>query len=129
MTRAEELDKLDKAIKDAETSQKSIQTNIDELTKEINTLETQKTELEENLEFHRRDGIIPIAHEYGKSKRELTKIINRLTLITGDRQKSVRALNDVQEILIKFKRDQIRLLNSNEDNVVRALFGAKRGKK
>lgn len=129
MTRAEELDQLDKAIKDAEKSQKSIQDNIDQLSKEISTLTLHKTDLEENLEFHKRVGIIPIAHEYGKSKKELTKTTNRLTLITEDRKKSIQGLNDTKEIIARYKRDYIRLLNSNEDNVVRALFGANRGKK
>jgi chromosome segregation ATPase len=129
VNKAEELDKLDKEIKTAETSQKSIQTNIDQLSKEINILNKQKIELEQNLEFHKRVGVIPLAHEYGKSKRELTKVTNRLNLITSDHSKSVQGLDRVKEIIVKFRRDYMRLLNSNEDNVVRAIFGVKRGKK
>lgn len=129
MTKTEELDQLNKAIKDAETSQKSIQTNIDQITKEINQLTQQKTELEENLEFHKRAGIIPIAHEYGKTKKELTKVVNRLGLLAGDHKKAIHGLSSIQEILVKLKRDYVKMLNSNENNVVHGLFGANRGKK
>lgn len=129
MNKVEELDKLDKAIKNAEITQRSIQNSIDILYKEINMLSQQKIELEQNLEFHKSAGIVPIAHEYGKSKKELAKITNRLDLITIDHKKSVQGLNHVQEIITKFKSDYAELLASNENNVVRALFGAKRGKK
>ena len=129
MNRSEELEKLDKAIKDAEISQKSIQDNIDIIHKEINTLNKLKNELEQNLEFHKRVGIIPIAHEYGRSKKELTKVINRLAIIGLDYKKFVHGLNQVQDIIIKFKRDYAELLGSNDNNVIRALFGARRGKK
>lgn len=129
MIKSDELEQLDKAIKNAEISQKSIQANIDKLSKEINTLTQLKDELEENLKFHKRDGIVPLAHEYGKTKKELTKVTNRLNLITSDYKKSVRAIKDVQEIVVKFKRDHIKLLNSSENNVVYGLFGVKRGKK
>lgn len=129
MTKIEELDQLNKAIKDAETSQKSIQTNIDQITKEISQLTQQKTELEENLEFHKRAGIIPIAHEYGKTKKELTKVVNRLGILAEDHKKTIHGLNSIQEILVKLKRDYVKVLNSNENNVVHGLFGANRGKK
>lgn len=129
MTKTEELDQLNKAIKDAETSQKSIQTNIDQITKEISQLTQQKTELEENLEFHKRAGIIPIAHEYGKTKKELTKVVNRLGILAEDHKKTIHGLNSIQEILVKLKRDYVKVLNSNENNVVHGLFGANRGKK
>ena len=129
MNKTEELDKLDKAIKNAEASQKSIQINIDQLSKEINILSQQKNELEENLEFHKRVGIIPIAHEYGKSKKELAKIVNRLNLVVADHKKFVQGLLDVQEIIAKFKRDYADLSGTNDNNVIRALFGVRRGKK
>lgn len=129
MTKTEELDQLTKAIKDAETSQKSIQTSIDQNVKEINILNQKKLELEENLEFHRRAGIIPIAQEYGKSKRELDKIVNRLGLITDNHKKAVHGLSSVQEIIVKLKRDYVKMLNSSENNVVHGLFGVNRGKK
>jgi len=129
VNRAEQLDQLDKTIKNAELSLKSIQNNIDQLLKEINILNPQKIELEHNLQFHKRVGVIPIAHEYGKSKRALTQITNRLNLITTDHTNCVQAFNHVQEIIQKFKKEYRELLFSKEDNVIRALFGAKRGKK
>ena len=129
MTKTEELNKLDEAIKNAELSQKSIQNNIEQLSKEINALNSLKFDLEQNLQFHKRVGVIPIAHEYGKTKSELIKVVNRLHTILLEHKKSVKALNDVKEIIEKFKRDYAELAYSKENNVVRALFGARRGKK
>jgi hypothetical protein len=129
VSKASDLLELEKCIKESELTYKSIQTNIDQQIKEIHTLTKQRVLLEGNLEFHKRAGIIPIAHEYGKTKKELTKVINRLTLVTDDHKKAVKGLSNLCEIIDKFKRDHAELSNSNDNNVVRALFGARRGKK
>jgi hypothetical protein len=49
-----ELDKLTKAIADADIRLKSIQTNIENIDKEISVLSPRKIELEQNLDFHKR---------------------------------------------------------------------------
>jgi len=129
MSKIEELDKLDKAIKDADIRLKSIQAAIEGIDKEISVLAPRKSELEKNLEFHKKSGTVPLAHEYKKSKAEFTKIKVRLNLITSDRLKAIDACKQVEEIIDKFKRDHMELLRTSEDNVLRVLFGARRGKK
>lgn len=129
MSKIEELDKLDRAIKDAEIRLKSIESNIEQIDKEIAVLSPRKTELEQNIEFHKKANTVPIAHEYKKSKSELSKTKARLILITSDRKKAAQAVKDIQEIIEKFKRDYAELLKTSENNVLKVMFGAKRGKR
>lgn len=129
MSKIEELDKLDRAIKDADMRLKSIQTNIEQIDKEIAVLSPRKTELEQNIEFHKKANTVPIAHEYKKSKAELSKTKARLILITSDRKKAAQAVKDIEEIIEKFKRDHAELMRTSENNVLRVMFGAKRGKR
>lgn len=129
MSKIEELDKLDRAIKDAEVNLKSIQTKTEIIAKEIAVLGPRKNELEQNIQFHKRAGSIPIAHEYRKAKLELGKVKGRLALITLDHTKSLQAIKDVAEIIEKFKRDYNALSKTSENNVLQGSFGDKRGKK
>ena len=129
MNRLEEADKLDRAIKDAEISLKSIQVNIEQIDKEISVLSPRKNELEQNIEFHKKSGTIPIAHEYKKAKTELSKTTARLLIITSDRRKAAQACKDIGLVIEKFKKDHQKLLDVGGNNVLRVLFGGERGKK
>lgn len=129
MKAIEELDKLTRAIKDAEFRLKSVETTIDQIDKEIIALEPRKTELEKLLIFHKNSQTIPIAQEYKKAKAELTKIKVRLTLITSDRKKVDDAQRQIVEIIDKFKKDHSELLKNSENNILKPVFGGKRGQK
>ena len=129
MSKIEDLDKLDRAIKDAEIRLKSIQTAIENISKEISTLAPRKLELEQNIEFHKKVGVIPIAHEHGKVKSELSKVSSRLSAITNDQKKAIQACIDVEFIIQKFKKDYAELVKTSHNNVLWGLFGVKRGKK
>jgi len=129
MNHLEEADRIDKAIKDAQIRLKSIETNLEQIDKEINILAPRKIELETNLEFHKKSGTIPIAHEYKKSKAELSKVKGRLIFITSERKKTYDACKQVGEVIDKLKRDQTELLRKSEDNVLRVVFGGKSGKR
>ena len=129
MSKLDEIDRLDKALKDADIRLKSIQAAIEGIDKEISVLSPRKSELEKNLEFHKKSGTIPLAHEYKKSKAEFIKISARLSLIASDRLKAIDACKQVEEIIDKFKRDHMELLRTSGDNVLRVLFGARRGKR
>ena len=129
MSKIDQLDKLDRAIKDAEIRLKSIRTAIEQLDHEINVLNPRKNELEQNIQFHKKAETIPLAHEYKKAKAELSKTKARLILITSDRKKASQACDDIEEIIEKFKRDHTELLKTSENNVLKPVFGDKRGQK
>jgi chromosome segregation ATPase len=129
MSKVEELDKLDKAIKDADLRLKSIQNNIEQIDKEIAVLSPRKNDLEHNIEFHKKKDTVPLAQEYKKSKAELSKIKARLILINSDRKRASDACEQIKEIIEKFRRDQFELMKTNDNNVLRVIFGGNRGKR
>jgi chromosome segregation ATPase len=129
VNKIEELDKLDKILKDSEIRLKSIQSSIEQNSKEISTLSLKKNELEQNIEFHKKDGTIPIANEYKKSKIELSKTKARLILINSDLKKAQQVLKNTEMSIEKVKKDYEELSKVNENNVLRVLFGGDRGKK
>ncbi len=129
MSKIEELDKLERAIKDSEIRLKSIQSAIEQIDKEIAALTPHKRELEENLEFHKKGDAPPLLHEHRKTKTELVKTKNRLSSITNDRKKANDACKQIEDILEKFKKDHAELLKTSENNVLRVMFGGRRGKK
>ncbi len=127
MSKIEQLDKLDKAIKDADIRLKSIQMNIEKIEVEISTLSPKKNELKQNLEFHKKEGTVPLAHEYKKARAELSKTTARLILLAADLKKSKDACQQVIEIIEKFKNDHAVLIKTGENNILRPKFGANRG--
>lgn len=129
MGKLDEIDKLDRAIKDADIRLKSILENIEKIDKEIVVLNPRKVELERNLEFHKKRGTIPLAHEYKATKSELSKAKNRLSMIIGDRAKCEDACLQIERIIQKFKNDYAKLTKTDENNVLRPNFGGKNGKK
>jgi chromosome segregation ATPase len=126
VSKLEELDKLDRGIKDAQIRLKSIEANIEQIDKEIAGLGPRKNELEQNIEFHKKAETVPIAQEYKKAKAELTKIKSRLSLITSDRQKADEACQQVSQIINKFKKDHQELLKNSDDNILTLTFGGKK---
>ena len=128
MSNIEELDKITRAIADAQIRLKSIQSNIEQINKEISVLNPRKSELEKNIEFHKKSNTVPIAQEYKKAKAELSKVKARLIMIISDQKRSSEACNQIEDIIEKFKKDHAELLKNNENNVL-TLFGGNRGKK
>jgi chromosome segregation ATPase len=124
----DELDKIKKAIDDAQIRFKSIESAIEQIDKEIAILAPRKLELETNIEFHKKENTIPIVNEHRKTKAELSKTTARLILIMADRKRAAQACNDVRDIIEKMRKDHEELLRNSENNVLRGRFGAKRGK-
>ena len=129
VSKIDQLDQLDKAIKDAHIKYKSIETNIEQIDKEIAVLSPRKSELEQNIEFHKSAGTVPIAHEYKKAKAELSKVTARLIFITADQKKAREACKQIEQIVEKLKRDHTALLKTSDDNILRPIFGGTHGKR
>lgn len=129
MNKTEELEKLSKAIKEAEMHLSSIECNISQIDKEIDVLSPRKIELEQNIEFHKKSNTVPIAHEYKKTRSELTRVKSRLGFISVERGKAHQACKDIEKIIEQFKKKHAELSKTSENNVLRVLFGGFRGKK
>jgi len=126
-SKLEELDRLEKALLDAIAGLKSISLNVEKIDFEIAILVQRKNELIQNIEFHKKEEVVPIAQEYKKSKEELSKTIARLILLNSDLNKSNSAIKTTETIIEKFKKDHMKLLQTGENNVLRPKFGGKHG--
>jgi chromosome segregation ATPase len=124
-----DLDKLSRAIKDADISLFSVKARIEQLDKEIAILAPRKNELEQNIEFLKKQDTIPLAQEFKKSKAELAKTSSRLNIIVSERVKVYQASLDIEMAIAKFKRDHDQLIIGSENNILKIDFGGKRGKR
>ena len=126
---ATDLDRLSRAIKDADISLFSVKARIEQLDKEIAILAPRKNELEQNIEFLKKQDTIPLAQEFKKSKAELAKTSSRLNIIVSERVKVYQASLDIEMAIAKFKRDHDQLIIGSENNILKIDFGGKRGKR
>jgi predicted nucleic acid-binding Zn-ribbon protein len=129
MSKIAELDKLRRAISDAEIRLYSVKANVEQMDKEISILSPRKIELEQNIDFLKMENTIPIVQEYRKAKAELVKTTSRLKILSFERAKANQAYLDIVEIIDKFKRDYAKLVISNENNILKINFGTNNGKK
>ena len=124
-----ELDKLTRALKDADISLFSVKARIEQLDKEIAVLVPRKNELEQNIEFLKKQDTIPLAQEFRKSKAELAKTVSRLSIIVSERVRVFQASLDIEAAIARFKRDHAQLIIGSENNILKIDFGGKRGKR
>ena len=128
MTKTQQIDQLDRAIRDSDIRLYSVKSNIDNISKEVEGLSIRKNELEQNLDFLKQEDTIPLAQVYKKVKSELAKINSRLNIITSDRAKAQNAATEIEYIIAKLKRDHAALIISSENNILKGNFGGRRGK-
>jgi DNA repair exonuclease SbcCD ATPase subunit len=120
-----ELESLDRLIKDSNIRLHTFKTNIDSLDREITTLQELEITLEENIKCLKQNNIVPIASEYKKAMEDMKKTKNRLVETMNQREGFKKNHSDITK-LIKDSEDAIeRIKKSGENNVIRANFGKK----
>lgn len=117
MNKAEELAKLDRAIKDAETRIKTVQTNIDALNKELDVLSSLESTLSENVKCLKKKQIVAMAQEFKRVKEELKKTNTRITLLKNDREHFLKSSKDMEEFIHKTK-EEIKKIEGDDNNVL-----------
>lgn len=123
--KAQELDKIDRAIKDAEIRLRTIKANVDLLDREINILSPLEAVLEENLGFLKQKDVIAIATEFKKAKDDLAKTKNKILQLSNDRDRSKKAYQETERDLAKSKSEFEKLQKFGENNVLQGKFGRK----
>jgi predicted nucleic acid-binding Zn-ribbon protein len=118
MSKAEDITRLDRAIKDAQIRIRTILTNVEALNKEIDILATKGSNLEENVKCLKKNKIIAMAQEFKKSKDELKRIHVRIITLTNDRDRFVKTSDDMQQFIEKTQKDLDKLQDSNNNNVL-----------
>lgn len=123
MSKQIELEKLDRTVKDGEIRLRTVKTQMESLTREIDVLKDVQNQLIENIKFLKKKQIIAMAGEYKKAKEDLAKTVIRLITLQNDREHFRKAAVLVEEVMQKALDDIDKLKNTN--NVVQGVFGRK----
>jgi predicted nucleic acid-binding Zn-ribbon protein len=118
MSKSEDITRLDRAIKDATIRIRTVLTNVDAHTKEIDLLYNQEKALEENVKCLKKKRIIAVAKEFKKSKEELECIRSRITILSNDRTHFLQIAEDMKAFIDKTKQELDRLEGTNDNNVL-----------
>ena len=127
MSKLVELEKLDRAIKDGEIRIRTVQNNIDQLTKEIDQLTTLEKQLEENLDCLKKKNVTVIATEFRKAKEDLTRTKARLTNLGNERENFKKSLDNASQVMEKARAEIEKLKKAENNNVLQGKFGRKDG--
>lgn len=125
MGKLEELEKLDRTLKEGELKLRSIKVNIDSLTKEIDTFADLEAQLDQNVKCLKKKNIIAIAAEYKKAKEELAKTKAKAIGLRNDREQFKKACAEIEWVMKKAQVDLEKLQKTGDNNVLRGKFGKK----
>jgi len=120
-----ELEQLDRTIKDGDIRLKTIGTNIEILTREIDALFDLESQLIDNIKFLKQSNIIAMAAEFKKIKEDLARTVVRLVSLKNDRESFRKSIRNIEDV-IKKSKESIENLKSGENNVVCGKFGKKK---
>lgn len=125
MTKSEDISRLDRVLKDAEIRIQTALTNVEALTREIDTLLNEEKALEDNVKCLKKNRIIAIAQEFKRAKFELDKVRNRRTLLCNDRESFLKSTEDMKSFIAKTKKELDKLQATDNSNVLQFTRGNK----
>jgi len=120
-----EIEKLDRTIRDSGIRLQTINMNIISISKEIDNLLNFENQLEENIRCLKQKNIIAIAVEFKKAKEELGKARARSLTLKNDRENFRKAVNEINKLVKKSKEDMAKLNLSKDRNVLQGKFKRK----
>lgn len=127
MSIVQDLDKVDRAIKDLQIKLGTAKVSLDAVQKEIDILEPVEKALDENVKILKKNKIIAIAEEFRKAKAELAKTRIRMTCLQNDRERFKKAHREIDMYLQEAQKKYLELQSLGDNNVVRGKFGKKDG--
>ena len=125
MSKTEDLEKLDRVVKDADIRLRATKSKIDIIDREMLFLDPVTAALEANVRFLKRSDTIAIAGEFKKSKDELNKAKIRMVGLKLERGRHVKLYKEIEVFLNKYKNELEKLKKSGENNVLTGKFGRK----
>lgn len=125
MSKQVELERLDRAIKDANIRSGTVRMNIDVLDREIANLDLMELALEENIQVLKQKKIVAIAEEFKKAKEELKRTRLRLITLKNEREDYRKALDHVNQVIVDSTAAIEKIKKDGDNNVLRATFGKK----
>lgn len=121
-TRTEEVERSERAIKDAEIRQRTLLVQIEALDKELAALEFNEYVLQDNLDTLKQDKIIAIASEYKKAKEEVAKARAKRVQVSNERVKLGHQCDEMTKFLNKALEAHEELMYRLNNNVLYGNF-------
>lgn len=118
MAKSEDIEKLEKSIRDAYTKIVTVLSNIEAISKEIELLSNKEKELEENIKCLKKNKVVTVAQEFKKSKLDLKKISAKMLILDSDKKHFLKVSENIQEFVEKAKKELEKLQNINTNNVL-----------
>lgn len=119
MSRALLLSEADKAFKEAMLKLNSIKSSIEILDKENYLLSVEREKLEDNIDYLKKQGVVPLAQEYRKIKQELAIIRNRVHILEKDRDSHYKVYSDTEKLMNNAKAKLEKIQKGLDNNVLK----------
>jgi septation ring formation regulator EzrA len=126
LSRQNDLENLGRIIKNGEIRIRTININIDSITKDINKLSEVESELMDNIRFLKQTKIVAMAGEYKRAKEDLARTVIRLVTLINDRENFKKAIKNVEELMAKSQIEIDKIIEEGNKNVLRGTFGRKK---
>lgn len=118
MAKSEEIERLEKSIRDAYTKIVTVFSNIEAISREIELLANKEKELEENIKCLKKEKVVAVAQEFKKSKQDLKKISAKMSILDSDKKHFLKVSETIQDFIEKCKKELEKIQNLNKDNVL-----------
>jgi hypothetical protein len=118
MGRTDELEKIDRIIKDTETRIKTLLSNMEALDSEIKKIAVLEDVLIENVKILRTTQVVAVAQEFRRAKDELKRTKLRLVGLRNDREYYNKASKDAREFLKTAQTEYKKIAKEGENNVL-----------
>ena len=125
MGKQEDVDKLDRLVRDIEIRLHTIKMSIDSLTKEIDILAELEIQLDQNVKCLKKKNVIAIAAEFKKSKDDLARAKARSIILKNDREHFRKNSAEMDAMAKKTKEELKKLQKIGQNNVLLGKFRRK----
>lgn len=119
MGRTDELEKVEKTIKETEARLKTLKTNLDAIDLEIKKIATFERTLVFNVKMLKTRQVVAIAKEFKNSKEELKKVKARLLVLRNDKEHFSNVFKDVHDFLKSTRTQHSKIVQDGENNVIK----------
>jgi hypothetical protein len=118
-----EIDRAERAIKDAEIRLYTIQNQLNAIDMEYARLINIQYLIENNIVNLKKEKVIALAGSYKKAKMELMKVQAHINIVGNNKTAVTRMRNDAQVFLDRCKKEYDNMLESFKNNVLFGNFG------
>lgn len=105
MSRQQDRERLEQAIKDAEARLRVFRTTLEGISKELRDLRAVEIILTDNIETLKSKTVIILANEYRKAREDLGKTKSRMAIVRIDYDNVFKAAHEVELYLAKAKEE------------------------